>query len=265
MEHILRYFVGGGYNLVNTTVYTAIVFLGYYLFYKAIKKYVPFCRIDKHFIFGVLVFVFFGAFLRILEQDYTGAWLVKPSTSPIELGYYFHTPGWLLLLSLIFLVCFVCSVLLFREKYYCLLIPFGIFLCVPLFIYEIINIKHGFVLAISLLSIAITFIIIQFFAKLKLLEDQLVILSQIIDFSATLCGVFFFGDILYEQHPVSRTIIWINPFLFPIAKIVLAFLFIGLVEKYVKDKEERTYTKLLVIILGFLTGLRDILTISLLN
>ena len=145
------------------------------------------------------------------------------------------------------------------------MIPFGISLCVPLFIYEIIHIKRGFVLAISLLSIAVIFIIIQFFAKLKLLEDQLVILSQIIDFSATLCGFFFFGDILYEQHPVSRAIIGISPFLFPLAKLLFAFLFLWLVDRLIKDKEEMAYTKLLVIILGFLTGTRDLLTISLLN
>jgi len=265
MEHILRYFVGGGYNLVNTVIFTMIVFLGYFLFYKVIKKYAPFVKIDKHFLFGVLVFVFFGALLRILEQNYTGVWLVEPSNSPLSLGFYFHTPGWLLLLSVIFLVCFVISVIFFKEKYYCLLISLGVFLSVPLFIYEIYHIKHLLVLAITLFAIAVIFLLLQFFAKLKTTEDKLVILSQVIDFSATLSGFFFFENLLYEQHPVSRIIISINPFLFPIAKLLFAFLFLFLVNKLIKDKEERAYTKLLVIILGFLTGTRDLLTISLLN
>lgn len=265
MEHILEYFVGGGYNLVNTSIFTLLVFLGYFIFYKTIKKYASFVKIDKHFIFGVLVFVFFGALLRILEQSYTGVALVKPSASPLEIGFYFHTPGWLLLLSVIFLVCFVISIISFREKYYSLLIPLGISLSLPLFVYEILHIKHILILAIALFAIAIIYLLLQFFAKLKTTEDKLVILSQITDFSATLCGFFFFGNLLYEQHPISRAIIGINPFLFPIAKLLFSFFFLWLIDRLIKDQEERTYTKLLVIILGFLTGIRDILTISLLN
>lgn len=265
MVHILRYFIGGGYNLVNTTVFTLIVFIGFYLFYKVVKKCAPFVRIDKHIIWSVLVFVFFGSLLRILEQDYTSAWLVKPSNSPLSLGFYFHTPGWLLLLSIVFLLCFSLSVILFKEKYYKLLISLGLIFSIPLFVYEIFHIKHLFVLAITLLAIAIFFLIIQLFVKLKTIEDKLVILSQITDFSATLSGFFFFGNVLYEQHPVSRVVIGFSPILFPIAKLVIAFLFIWVVNKLIKDKEERIYTKLLVIILGFLTGIRDLLTISLLN
>ncbi len=265
MEHILRYFVGGGYNLVNTTVYTVIVFLGYYLFYKAIKKYASFVRIDKHFICCVLVFVFFGSLLRILEQNYTGVGIMASSNSPLEIGFYFHTPGWLLLLSVIFLVCFIFSAILFREKYYKILIPTGLVLSLPLLIYELLHLKHLFVFIITLLAIITIYFAIQIFAKQKLLEDKLVILSQITDFSATLSGLFFFGNILYEQHPISRTLIGFSPFFYPLAKLFFAFLFIWVVDKIIKDKEERIYAKLLVIILGFLTGLRNILTISLLN
>jgi len=265
MEHILEYFVGGGYNLVNTTVYATIVFTGYYLFYKAIKKYVPFCRIDKHFLWGVLVFVFFGALLRILEQNYTGVWLITSSNSPLKIGFYFHTPGWLILLSFVFLVSFLLSIILFKEKYYRLLIPIGCCLVFPLLVYELLHLKNLLVLLITLLAITIIYLVIQFFAKLKTLEDKLIILSQITDFSATFSGIFFFSNLLYEQHPLSRAVIGFFPLLFPLAKLFFAFLFIFIVNKAINDSEERTYTKLLVVILGFLTGTRDLLTISLLN
>jgi uncharacterized membrane protein len=264
MEHILEYFVGGGYNLVNTTVYAAVVFLGYYLFYKAIKKYVPFCRIDKHFLWGVLVFVFLGALLRILEQNYTGVWLIESSNSPLKIGFYFHTPGWLILLSFVFLVSFLLSIILFKEKYYKLLIPIGVCLSLPLLVYEILHIKHLLVLLVTLLAITIIYFIIQFFVKFKTLEDKLVILSQVTDFSATLSGIFFFSNLLYEQHPLSRAVIGYFPILYPLLKLFFAFLFIFIVNKAIKDSEERLYTKLLIIILGFLTGTRDLLTISLL-
>lgn len=265
MEHILEYFVGGGYNLVNTTVYAAIVFTGYYLFYKAIKKYVPFCRIDKHFLWGVLVFVFFGSLLRILEQNYTGVWLITSSNSPLKIGFYFHTPGWLILLSFVFLVSFLLSIILFKEKYYRLLIPIGICLAFPLLVFELLHLKNLFILLTTLLAITIIYLIIKFFAKLKTLEDKLIILSQITDFSATFSGIFFFSNLLYEQHPLSRAVIGFFPILYPIIKLFFAFLFIFIVNKAIKDSEERLYTKLLVVILGFLTGTRDLLTISLLN
>ena len=145
------------------------------------------------------------------------------------------------------------------------MISLGLFLSIPLFVYEIIHIRHIFVLAIAVISIIVIFLLLQFFFRLKKTEDKLVILSQITDFSATLCGFFFFKDILYEQHPVSRAIIQVKPFLFPIVKLLFAFLFLWLVDKLIKEQEERTYTKLLIIILGFLTGLRDLLTISLLS
>lgn len=264
MEHILTKYFLNGYNLVNTTIYTLIVFLGYVYFYKFLKKKYPELKIDNHFIYSVLSFVLLGSLLRILEQSYTGVWLITPSNSPLEIGFYFHTPGWLFLLAIVFLVCFSLSVAFLKDKYYKLLIPIGLLLSLPLLIYELLHLQHAFVLLITIIAILILFYIITYIAKLKTIEDKLVILSQAVDFSATLSGFFFFKNLLYEQHPVSRIVIEINPLLFPIAKLFFAFLFLWVVDKTIEDKEERVYIKLLIIILGFLTGLRDLLTISLL-
>ncbi|MFA5745812.1 MAG: DUF63 family protein [archaeon] len=273
MEHILQYFVGNGYNLINTTVYAVIVFFSYFFFYKILKKYFPEVKIDKYFICSVLAFVLLGASLRILEQNYTSVWLVKSSWTPLELGFYFHTPGWLVLLSVVFLCSFFFSLWLdklTKIKYYTFLQGIGLLLSLPLLVYELFHTQHLFVLVCTLSVIILIFFLVQFIANklngeiLKSLENKLVILSQIVDFSATLSGIFFFGNLLYEQHPVSRAVIGSFPVFYPLVKLVFAFLFIWIVDKTIKDEEERSYTKLLIIILGFLTGLRDILTIALL-
>jgi len=265
MEHILQYFVGNGYNLINTTVYVFIVFISYILFYKILKRYFPKVEIDEHFICSVLIFVLLGSTLRLLEQNYTSVWLVKSSWTPLELGFYFHTPGWLILLAVVFIFSFFIS--LWLEKitginYYKSLQGIGLFLSLPLLIYELFHIKHLFILGITIFVILSIYFLVQLIIRQKLLENKLVVLSQITDFSATLSGIFFFGNLLYEQHPVSRVVIGFFPIIYPIAKLLLALLFIWIVDKAIKDTEERVYIKLLIIVLGFLTGVRDILTIA---
>lgn len=272
MEHIFPNLFLNGYNLINTTIYVFFVFLGSQLFFKLLKKYLPEIKVDKHFIFSVLSFVLLGSLLRILEQEYTGVWLIKHSNSPLEIGFYFHTPGWLLLLSVLFLVSFLISIILSRSKkdYYKILIPIGLCLSLLLLVYEFIHINHLFVLIITFFSVVLIFFIFVFlFKKFKIkildsLENKLLVLSQIIDFSATLIGLFFFKGVLYEQHPVSRIVIGISPILFPFFKLFLIFILIILIDRHIEEKEGNIYTKLIVIVLGFLTGIRDILTISLL-
>jgi uncharacterized membrane protein len=272
MEHILNSVFLNGYNLINSTIYTLVVCIGYFWFYKIIKWKFPFIVINKHFVYSVIPFVCLGSLLRILEQEYTGVWLITPSNSPLDLGFYFHTPGWLLLVAFLFIFFFMLSIYLSKNKskYYNWLIFFGIFLCLPLFIYEIIHIKNIFVLTITIFTIIIIFFIFSWiFNRLNIkifnqLENKLLFLSQITDFSATLSGMFFFSNLLYEQHPISRVVISFFPILYPIIKIFFILVFIIVVDRLIKESEERTYIKLLIIILGFLTGLRDLLTISLL-
>lgn len=273
MESILNIFFNNGYNLVNTTIYTLVIFLAYLLFYKLLKKRYPTIEINNKFIYSVLPFVLLGSLLRIFEQDYTGLNLIKYSNSPLNIGFYFHTPGWLILISFIFIFCFFLSLKVLKEKYYKLLISLGFFFSIPLLVYEVFHFSNFLILIIALSLMAFTYFLIKLlrytkisiFKKLNTLENKLIILSQITDSFATLVGLSFFKVNLYEQHPVSRLVISICPFLFLLLKLSFAFLFIVVVDKYIKDKEKNSYIKLLIVILGFLTGLRDLLTISLLR
>lgn len=255
-----------GYNLINTTLFTFIIFVGYICFYKIIKHFFPKIKIDKYFISSVLLFVLFGSLLRLLEQEYTSVFLIPPSDSILSIGFYFHTPGWLFLLAFMFLLCFFISVLFLKEKYYKLLIPFGVFLSLPLLVFEFMHLKNLSVLLVTVLTTILFYLIITKAISifLKPLENRLIIFSQTLDSFATIFGIYFFKDILFEQHPVSRAIISFFPLLFFILKIIFSFLYIYVIDKTIKDKEERVYYKLLIIILGFLTGIRDLLTISLL-
>jgi len=273
MEHILSGLFFSGYNLLNTFLYTVIVFAGYVCFYKFLKRHLPSIKIDKWFVYSVLSFVFFGALLRILEQEYTGVWLIEASNSPLEIGFYFHTPGWLLFLAVFFVVCFFISVLLSREKYkyYKILIPIGLLCSLPLLVYELVNVNHIWVLLCVVFSVVFVYLSIRLIFKRlnsRVLDNQdnrLITLSQTLDSFATFFGYLFFRDVLYEQHPVSRLVFSLAPFAFPILKLLFSFLFIYVVDKEIRDKEQNTYFKLLVVVLGFLTGIRDLLTISLLN
>ena len=268
MEHILNNLFLNGYNLINTTLYTFVVFISAIIFYKVLKHLK--IEINRKFIYSVLSFVFLGSLLRILEQEYTGVWLIKHSNSPLELGFYFHTPGWLLLIAFIFLISFFFSILLFKERYYRLLIPLGLLFSFPLLIYQLIHISHLSVLLFCVITILFFYFLILEATKIfnrnffQPLENKLILLSQLIDSFATFFGIYFFKNILYEQHPVSRALILISPILFPIVKVLLSILFIVVIDKTIEDKQERTYIKLIIIVLGFLTGVRDILTISLL-
>jgi len=264
MEQILF----NGYNFINTTIYTAIVFFAYLGFYKILKKTFPEIKIDQNFIYSILPFVLLGSLLRILQQENTGVWLIKHSNSPLEIGFYFHTPGWLLLIGTIFIFCFFLCAFLVKDKtkYYKFLLPLGIILCLPFLIYIASNIKNY---RATLIIISVVFLIYFVLKKLKLkilvpLENKLVILGQTLDGIATITGLFFFNGLLYEQHPVSRQIISISPIIFPIIKLIFAFVFIIVVDKTIQNKEESTYIKLLVIILGFLTGMRNFFLLSVL-
>jgi len=273
MEHILHSLFFNGYNLYNTFIYTFIVFCCYILFYRFLKAKLPEIKINKYFLYSVLPFVLLGSLLRILEQEYTGVWLIKHSNSPLEIGFYFHTPGWLIFLGFLFLLCFSAAVFFIKDKknYYKILIPLGLALCLPLLFYELIHINNLKILFFTLATTFLVYLIIIFVLKRTVpkiitpLENKLIILSQTIDSLATIFGIMFFKNQLYEQHPVSRIVIAINPFLFLIVKITLALLFITLVDKVIQKEEERIYIKTLIIILGFLTGIRDLLTISLLR
>lgn len=257
-----------GYNFYNTFLIASIVLIFYFRGYKLLKKHI---KINKEFLNTLIIFTIIGAFLRILEEDYiVFGGLIKRSLNPLEIGFYFYTPGLLILLVLLYLFFFLISYLIYKQKYFILLKKIGLIFLLFISIIVLINIVNWHIFFLSLIIICLIFYyLIKIFSKLiktnQYYENKLLILSQTIDFSATLIGVYFFKGYLYEEHFISRTIIEISPILFVILKLFLCFLFIYILDYLYYSKTEKDqkirYIKQIIIILGFLTGIRNLLTI----
>lgn len=257
-----------GYNFYNTFLIASIVLIFYFRGYKLLKKHI---KIDKEFLNTLIIFTIIGAFLRILEEDYiVFGGLIKRSLNPLEIGFYFYTPGLLILLVLLYLFFFLISYLIYKQKYFILLKEIGHIFLLVISIIVLINIVNWHIFFLSLIIICLIFYyLIKIFNKLiktnQYYENKLLILSQTIDFSATLIGVYFFKGYLYEEHFISRTIIEVSPILFVILKLFLCFLFIYILDYLYYSKTEKDqkirYIKQIIIILGFLTGIRNLLTI----
>lgn len=259
-----------GYNLFNTLAIGFVVLFFYFLAYKFLKKII---KIDKNFLITTIYFTIIGAFLRILEEDYViFGGIIKRSINPLELGFYFYTPGLLILLVVIYVIFFSISYLIYKEKYYILLKKIALFLIAIISILILINIVNWKLFFLSILIIFLFYFLVvkisSKFIKKQYFENKLLILSQTIDFFATILGVYFFKGYLYEQHFISRFLINISPFLYLFSKIITTFGFIYVLDYcYFPNTEKdskRRYIKQIIIILGFLTGIRDLLTIWLL-
>jgi len=261
----------GEFNILNTILFSIIIIYFYFLFYKIISKYIV---IDLNFVYSIIPFLVLGGLLRVLEQDYSSVGgLVSCSTNVTNIGFYFCTPGFLILIFLIYLFFLVVSIFLSKKtkfKYYFILNVFSGFLIIPLFIYTIFNFTYfGLFVLTFVLSFLLLFLISFVFKILKsnlLISkiNKIVLFSEILDGCATSIGILYFKDVFVEQHVLSRVICNISPYLFVFFKIIFTLLFLYLVNRYVSNKREQIYIKLIIIILGLLTGFRTTLSISLL-
>jgi len=261
------------YNIYNTLLFSVIGIIFYffivwnYLLWRKVK-------VDFEFIKSVFIFIVIGSILRLFSQTYTSVGgIINLSNNPLSLGFYFQFPWMFILLALSFLICFEVSLYLsksFNCSYNRILQIIGLIILIPLLFLIIININYWlFFLGIifSSLILLCLFVFIFKFIKNKLLNskiNKLVLLSQILDGVSTFVAIVFFKNIFSEQHVVSSFVLSINPILFILIKIILSLLVVYLIDRFIKNKFERNYYKLFVIIIGFITGLRDLFTIALL-
>lgn len=270
-----------GYNFVNTTVYAAILLLivwfGIIPFLK--KKEIP---INYKFALAVLPYVAFGAGLRVMND--TGVF--QKTCNPLELGFFTFTPGiWFLTAAIAILGLLAAKKLsdpgnnyfmrfggigkiIFAPQidFYSRFAAIGIIFAAPVLAIDLINFVawEGFLLTIAGI-IAITSIVKfavekakkDFFAdKLNLL----VVAGQAIDGTSTFVATQLFN--CGEQHPLSATILGFNPVLFLAVKLALALLIVHYVDKDIEDKRLAAFIKVAVMILGFATGGRNLITLG---
>lgn len=253
-----------GYNLVNTLVYVVILLaIAFGLVWPWLKKtQIP---LDHRFLVALLPFIVLGSSLRILED----LQLVSATCNPVSVGFYAITPGIYILVGVLAILSVWLANRFAKNHFFVALGGIGILLAFGplLFVLSKIIVWDGLV-GVVVLALVLTGIGVfgsRFFKKTKALFsnrfNQLVFLGQMLDASATFVSLQFYN--CSEQHVLSAGIIDLfGPFSFVIVKFVLMLLVLYFADKEIDDPKTNWFVKLLIGIIGFAPGLRDVLTLG---
>jgi uncharacterized membrane protein len=230
-------------------------------------------KFNAKFALALLPYILLGSALRVLEDMD----LLQGSWSPLEAGYYFVTPGIYLFIAVVAIAALLASLFAskkFNVPFHALFAAIGLVPAIPIVLFEMLNFRAWLGVAEALLF-AFAAVALLIFAikrlKRKILEsgmNRLAIASQALDGFATLVatgaisvpGAQFFS--CGEQHPLSGFLLDFFPISFVIAKLGLVLLILYYVDREIKNENLRGFIKLVVIVLGFATGLRDLLTLG---
>ncbi len=254
----------GLYGPIEYLVYAGIMLalLFFVLFPLLDKRGIKF---DSKFLLALLPYILFGAGLRVLEDMA----IIPSSWNPLELAYYFVTPGIYIFIAAVTVACLFISLMLskqFKFSFHKIFAGIGLIPSLPLLIFELLAFKAWLgVLAVLILTVVTVAILFFVFKKLgwKILQNKLnvfALTSQVFDGSATFVATQFF--LCGEQHPLSGWLLDIFPVSFIFAKIVLVLVIIHYVDEEIENKNLRGFIKIIVIVLGFATGGRDLLTLG---
>jgi len=254
----------GLYNAAEYLVYGAIVIgLMFFVIFPLLDR--RGVKFNSGFMLALLPYILLGSALRVLED----LSILPRSWNPLELAYYFVTPGiWLLIAGFTLLGLFAALYLSKRLKksFYTIFAIIGLIPAIPILAIELMNFPAWYGVAAVLALVLITTAALAFaFKKLnwKMLKSRmnlLVVSSQALDGFATYIATQFFR--CGEQHPLSGAILDFFPLGFVLAKVGLALVIIRYVDAEIENPNLRNFIKIVVAILGFATGLRDILTLG---
>ncbi len=252
----------GGYNMVNTIVYLAILVVAAFVIFRLLEKKVKF---DFTFALAVLPFVLFGSAARVLED----LRVFPRSANPLEAGFYTITPGIYIAVGIFTILALLVSLWLekrFQVPFWKPFAAIGLLAAAPFFAYDLsrLQVLQGFaeVIVLAVVLSAIVWLAMKhwkpLFGKEKL--NLLAICGQALDGSATFVATQFYS--CGEQHVVSNIVLQYAPWLFPVLKVLLIAAVVYLLDEEVKNENARGYIKVVLIILGFAPGLRDLLTLA---
>ncbi len=254
----------GLYGPAEYIVYGAIMlFLLFFVIFPLLDK--RGVKFNTKFMLALLPYVLLGSALRVLEDMA----LLPRSWNPLELAYYFVTPGIFLFIATVTLVSLVVSLFAskkFNINFYKLFACIGLIFALPIVFFEFLNFQAWIGVIEVLLLVAVTTALLIFISgKLgkKILKtglNRLALASQALDGFATFVATKFF--FCGEQHPLSAFLLDSFPVSFVLAKIGLVFVILYFVDKEIKNENLRGFIKIVIIILGFATGLRDVLTLG---
>ena len=267
-EFINRYFIypiiyDTGYNIYNTIVWAIIFLVAVVMllkYFEAKKQ-----EIDNKFIFALLPWIFLGTILRVLKDlhIYKTIFLITP-----------------LIYVLIFCVCFPALVLShYIEKknkipYWKIWFALGFFPALFFFVKIVFFFKNipVFFSWLGILSFFTAILVIlrlltnrhNFFSKINIAS----LLAHLTDAVSTFIAMTFFG--FTEKHVLARFLIEnmetlgfvINnsgAWIMFILKIVVVGFALFLIDKESISKQQNTFLKMIIILLGLAPGIRGLL------
>ncbi len=254
-----------GYNIVNTLTYAVIAIVAIYLIRILLKSRV---KIDREFIFGALSFVLFGSTIRVVTDSIDSG--VFKAVSPIhklmldshiwDYGYFTVTPGIYIVTAGLFLL----SLLIFKKLNALHLVKYaGLALWIPHFIILVPFMAYAaYAIPIVILAAIPAYLAYRYFKDMVLAG---IVMGQALDGAATFFVIDIFSKIsgitYFEQHVFSSAIGEITGtfFTFYLLKSILAFGAAHVLKKETVDREDLNYLALILMIMGFAPGIRDIL------
>ncbi|MGV8085824.1 MAG: DUF63 family protein [Candidatus Bilamarchaeum sp.] len=274
MDDILyKYFISPiwdktGYNTINTLVYAVIAIIALYGINKAIKGKI---KIDNRFMVGVLTFVLFGSTLRVVT-DSIDTGVFKPislihqavlQSHIYDYGYLTVTPGIYILTAGLLLITMAILGKLKKMEY---LAYVGLLLWLPhllLLVPFMEYVSHAFIIMLlAIIPAYLSYLIL----KSKKLSG--IVLAQATDGAATFYIIDVFSQIsgkqYFEQHVFSAALgeIFGGFVGFFILKIMIGFAAAYLISKEKMDEEDKNFVILVLLIMGFAPGIRDILRMT---
>jgi len=272
-----------GYNLVNTAVYMVLLVIACAIIYLALRKKITF---NKKFFVSLIPYIFFGISMRVIMHQIEAGILVLDgivkTANPLELGFWFFTPGiWILTFVLVIIGLLISGILHKKEINYKILAGFGVIVAIVPLLFNLSRFNNwGAVILTTIAILLVCYTLcaaINKFTKYKILNDKLnifVVLGQGIDGIASSIAITYFS--FSEQHVVSNALLNISPLLFISAKLILAMLICWALDDYLngeikkhkvlaKINEKKNivgFMKVILAILGFATGLASLLKLG---
>jgi len=271
MENFINeYFVDpiwshSGYNIVNTLTYAVIAIMAIYLIYRIIEKRV---KIDERLIAAVLCFVLLGSTMRVVTDSIdTGvfqpvtpvhAWILDSGV--YDYGYFTVSPGIYMVVAALLLVSFT---ILYKLKRIELLPWVAVILWIPNFLLLVPFMGYWIYAIPVIIMAAVPAGIAFWYFRDRVLSG--IVAAHAFDGAATFFAIemfpLFTGIQYGEQHVFSGAIGILsgNFFTFYLLKSVIAFAAAYFLVREKLGENERNYIALVLMIIGFAPGLRDVL------
>ncbi len=254
-----------GYNVVNTLTYAVIAIVSVYVLHRFLKGKIA---IDENFVKSVLAFVLLGSTMRSVTDSIDNG-VFQPisvvhafilDSGIYDYGYLTVSPGIYLVTAALLLGSMA---LLHRLKRMELLGYVGLALWIPHFLLLLPFMEYGvYALPIILLAAIPTYLA---YMKYKDKIYSAIVGGQALDGAATFFIIDYFSGIsgvqYFEQHVFSAAIGALGGtyFVFYLLKTAIAFAAIHVLKEEKVDQEDKYYIALILMIMGFAPGIRDIL------